>query len=47
MDRLRVFGAEQRRSIHRGAVMADLIYLFLGLLFFGLMTVYAVACDRL
>jgi len=27
--------------------MADLVYVVIGLLFFALMAIYAVACDRL
>jgi hypothetical protein len=34
-------------SIWRPRAMADVIYLFLGLAFFGLMALYASACDRL
>jgi hypothetical protein len=38
---------KNRLSIWSPRAMADVIYLVLGLAFFGLMALYAVACDRL
>ena len=46
MDRLRIYGAKAR-FLSGGAAMADLVYLVIGLLFFGLMGAYAHACTRL
>jgi hypothetical protein len=39
--------AQNGPSIWRRFAMADIVYLVLGLLFFGLMAAYANACDRL
>ncbi len=39
--------AQDPASIWRSRAMADVIYLVLGLAFFGLMALYASACDRL
>ena len=36
-----------RRILRRLRAMADIVYVVIGLLFFALMAVYAVACDRL
>jgi hypothetical protein len=46
MDRLCGSGAKPG-LIWRRRAMADLVYLALGLLFFGLMGAYAIACNRL
>jgi hypothetical protein len=48
IDRLSVSAAKPPRQIAKGRrVMADLVYVVIGLLFFALMAIYAVACDRL
>lgn len=47
IERLRRRGAKTRRQIRRRLVMADVVYLAVGVLFFALMGLYAVACDRL
>jgi hypothetical protein len=36
-----------RRISRRRRAMADIVYVVIGLLFFALMAIYAVACDRL
>jgi hypothetical protein len=48
IDRLSVRAAKPPRQIAKGRrVMADIVYVVIGLLFFALMGAYAVACDRL
>jgi len=48
IDRLSASAAKPLRQIAKGRrVMADIVYVVIGLLFFALMGVYAVACDRL
>ena len=48
IDRLSASAAKPPRQIAKGRrVMADIVYVVIGLLFFALMAVYAVACDRL
>jgi hypothetical protein len=48
IDRLLASAAKRPRRIAKGRrVMADIVYVVIGLLFFALMGVYAVACDRL
>jgi len=48
IDRLSTSAANPRRQIAKGRrVMADIVYVVIGLLFFALMGGYAVACDRL
>jgi hypothetical protein len=48
IDRLSALAANTARQITKGRrVMADIVYVVIGLLFFALMGVYAVACDRL
>jgi hypothetical protein len=37
----------RRVKSQSGAAMADIVYVVVGLLFFALMGLYAVACDRL
>jgi hypothetical protein len=39
--------AQEPRLNSESRAMADVIYLVLGLAFFGLMALYASACDRL
>jgi len=46
IDRLQVPGAKAQPALEVRA-MADVVYLGIGVLFFVLMGVYAVACDRL
>jgi hypothetical protein len=41
------FGRKNAAPIWRRCAMADVVYLVLGLLFFALMSAYAIACDRL
>jgi hypothetical protein len=48
IDRLSASAAIPPRQIAKGRrVMADIVYVVVGLLFFALMAIYAVACDRL
>ena len=48
IDRLSASAAKAARLISKGRrAMADIVYVVIGLLFFALMAVYAVACDRL
>jgi len=48
IDRLSASAAKPLRQIAKGRrAMADIIYVVVGLLFFALMTGYAIACDRL
>ena len=48
IDRLSASAAKPPRQIAKGRrAMADIVYVVIGLLFFALMGVYAVACDRL
>jgi hypothetical protein len=48
IDRLSASAAKTPRQTAKGRrVMADIVYVVIGLLFFALMGVYAVACDRL
>jgi hypothetical protein len=48
IDRLLASAAKRPRQIAKGRrVMADIVYVVIGLLFFSLMAIYAVACDRL
>jgi hypothetical protein len=48
IDRLSASAAKPPRQIVKGRrAMADIVYVVVGLLFFALMGLYAVACDRL
>jgi hypothetical protein len=48
IDRLSASAPKPPRRISKGRrAMADIVYIVIGLLFFALMGVYAVACDRL
>jgi hypothetical protein len=48
IDRLSASAAKPTRQIAKGRrAMADIVYVVVGLLFFALMGLYAVACDRL
>lgn len=47
IDRLRRQEARTGREIWRRCVMADVVYLVVGILLFVVMGIYAVACDRL
>lgn len=48
IDRLSASAANRPRLISRGRrAMADIVYVVIGLLFFAVMGLYAVACDRL
>ena len=41
------FGPKRRAIKQERCAMADVVYLLIGLAIFGLMTLYAYACDRL
>jgi hypothetical protein len=47
IDRLRGPGATPHRENGAVAAMFDVVYLGIGFLFFALMGLYAIACDRL
>ena len=48
IDRLSASAPKPPRRISKGRrIMAYIVYIVVGLLFFALMAIYAVACDRL
>jgi hypothetical protein len=48
IDRLSAPAAKPPRQVSRGRrVMADIVYVVIGLIFFAVMGLYAVACERL
>jgi hypothetical protein len=48
IERLSASAAKPPRQIAKGRrALADIVYVVVGLLFFALMGLYAVACDRL